>query len=45
MDEYTYVEGGNRVHFAGGFADHNLNDLTQFIDKNNNTRPGKPSKS
>jgi glycosyltransferase involved in cell wall biosynthesis len=35
MDEHILVEGGRTVHFAGGFADHNLNDLTFFIDKHN----------
>ncbi len=35
MDEHILVEGGRTVHFPGGFADHNLNDLTFFIDKHN----------
>lgn len=35
MDEHILVEGGRTVHFAGGFADHNLNDLTFFTDKHN----------
>lgn len=35
MDEHIIVEGGRTVHFAGGFADHNLNDLTFFTDKHN----------
>ncbi|TWO72293.1 glycosyltransferase family 2 protein [Caenimonas sedimenti] len=35
MDEHMVVWGGRTVHFNGGFADHNLNDLTFFIDKHN----------
>jgi glycosyltransferase involved in cell wall biosynthesis len=35
MDEHILVEGGRTVHFAGGFADQNLNDLTFFTDKHN----------
>lgn len=35
MDEHIIVSGGATVHFAGGFADHNLNDLTFFTDKHN----------
>jgi glycosyltransferase involved in cell wall biosynthesis len=35
MDEHIVVEGGRIVHFDGGFADHNLNDLTYFIAKHN----------
>lgn len=35
MDEHIVVEGGRTTHFAGGFADHNLNDLTFFTDKHN----------
>ena len=35
MDEHIIVEGGKTVHFAGGFADHNLNDLTFFTEKHN----------
>jgi glycosyltransferase involved in cell wall biosynthesis len=35
MDEHILVEGGRTVHFAGGFADHNLNDLSFFTDKHN----------
>jgi glycosyltransferase involved in cell wall biosynthesis len=35
MDEHIIVDGGRTVHFAGGFADHNLNDLSFFIDKHN----------
>jgi glycosyltransferase involved in cell wall biosynthesis len=35
MDEHIIVESGRTVHFAGGFSDHNLNDLTFFTDKHN----------
>jgi glycosyltransferase involved in cell wall biosynthesis len=35
MDEHIIVEGGRTVHFSGGFADHNLNDLTFFTEKHN----------
>lgn len=35
MDEHIVVETGRVVHFAGGFADHNLRDLTAFTDKHN----------
>ena len=35
MDEHIVVEGGCIVHFAGGFVDHNLNDLTFFTNKHN----------
>lgn len=35
MDEHVIVWGGRTVTFAGDFADHNLNDLTYFIDKHN----------
>jgi glycosyltransferase involved in cell wall biosynthesis len=35
MDEHIVVDGGRTVHFAGGFADHNLNDLSFFTDKHN----------
>lgn len=35
MDEHILVSGGRTVHFAGGFSDHNLNDLTFFTDKHN----------
>ena len=35
MDEHIIVESGRMVHFAGGFSDHNLNDLTFFTDKHN----------
>jgi glycosyltransferase involved in cell wall biosynthesis len=36
MDEHMIVWGGRTVTFDGGFADHNLNDLTSFTDKHNN---------
>lgn len=35
MDEHMVVQGGRTVTFDGGFADHNLNDLSYFIDKHN----------
>ncbi|HWM46459.1 MAG TPA: glycosyltransferase family 2 protein [Xanthobacteraceae bacterium] len=35
MDEHVVVTGGRTVTFDGGFADHNLNDLTYFVDKHN----------
>jgi hypothetical protein len=35
MDEHMVVSGGRTVTFDGGFADHNLNDLTYFVDKHN----------
>lgn len=35
MDEHMVVWGGRTVTFNGGFADHNLNDLTFFTDKHN----------
>ncbi|MDB5653469.1 MAG: putative Glycosyl transferase, group 2 family protein [Tardiphaga sp.] len=35
MDEHMIVHGGRTVTFDGGFADHNLNDLTFFTDKHN----------
>ncbi|NGP17863.1 glycosyltransferase family 2 protein [Devosia aurantiaca] len=35
MDEHIVVDAGRVVHFAGGFADHNLKDLTAFTDKHN----------
>jgi glycosyltransferase involved in cell wall biosynthesis len=34
MDEHILVDGPT-VHFAGGFADHNLNNLTFFTTKHN----------
>lgn len=35
MDEHMVVWGGRTVTFRGGFADHNLNDLTFFTHKHN----------
>jgi glycosyltransferase involved in cell wall biosynthesis len=35
MDEHMIVWGGDTVTFDGGFADHNLGDLTFFTDKHN----------
>lgn len=35
MDEHMVISGGETVTFNGGFADHNLNDLTFFTDKHN----------
>jgi glycosyltransferase involved in cell wall biosynthesis len=35
MDEHMIVWGGRTVTFEGGFADHNLNNLSFFIDKHN----------
>jgi glycosyltransferase involved in cell wall biosynthesis len=35
MDEHMIVWGGRTVTLDGGFADHNLNDLTFFTDKHN----------
>lgn len=35
MDEHITVTEGRTVTFEGGFADHNLNDLTYFTDKHN----------
>ncbi len=35
MDEHIVVWSGGTITFKGGFADHNLNDLTFFIDKHN----------
>jgi glycosyltransferase involved in cell wall biosynthesis len=35
MDEHMVVWGGRTVVFDGGFADHNLNDLSFFTDKHN----------
>ena len=35
MDEHIVVDEGRTITFDGGFADHNLNDLTYFIDKHN----------
>jgi glycosyltransferase involved in cell wall biosynthesis len=35
MDEHMVVEGGRVIDFKGGFADHNLNDLTFWTEKHN----------
>lgn len=35
MDEHMILWGGRTVTFEGGFADHNLNNLTFFTDKHN----------
>lgn len=35
MDEHVVVSGGRTVTFEGGFSDHNLNDLSYFIEKHN----------
>jgi glycosyltransferase involved in cell wall biosynthesis len=35
MDEHMYLIEGHTVTFRGGFADHNLNDLTFFTSKHN----------
>lgn len=35
MDEHIFVREGRTTTFQGGFADHNLNGLTNFIDKHN----------
>src|ERR1700730_2224024 len=35
MDEHIILSGGRTVTFDGGFADHNLNDLTFFTNKHN----------
>jgi glycosyltransferase involved in cell wall biosynthesis len=35
MDEHMYLTEGHAVTFSGGFADHNLFDLTSFTDKHN----------
>ncbi len=35
MDEHIVVSGGRTVTFLGGFADHNLNDLSYFTEKHN----------
>jgi hypothetical protein len=35
MDEHIILSGGRTVTLEGGFADHNLNDLTFFTDKHN----------
>jgi len=35
MDEHIIVSGGRMIGVKGGFSDHNLNDLTYFIEKHN----------
>lgn len=35
MDEHIVVSGGRTVTFDGGFADHNLQDISFFIQKHN----------
>jgi glycosyltransferase involved in cell wall biosynthesis len=35
MDEHMLVWGGRTITFDGGFADHNLKDLTFFTQKHN----------
>ncbi|TQF33456.1 glycosyltransferase family 2 protein [Bradyrhizobium sp. UNPA324] len=35
MDEHMFVREGRTVTFEGGFADHNLNDLSHFTEKHN----------
>lgn len=35
MDEHMYLTEGRAVTMKGGFADHNLNDLTSFTAKHN----------
>lgn len=35
MDEHIFVREGRTVTFQGGFADHNLNGLSNFTDKHN----------
>jgi len=35
MDEHIILSRGRTVTFEGGFADHNLGDLTFFTDKHN----------
>jgi glycosyltransferase involved in cell wall biosynthesis len=35
MDEHIYLTEGRTVTFQGGFADHNLLDLTSFTEKHN----------
>jgi len=35
MDEHIYLTEGAAVTLKGGFADHNLNDLTSFTEKHN----------
>lgn len=35
MDEHIVVSGGETIALSGGFADHNLNDLSFFTEKHN----------
>jgi glycosyltransferase involved in cell wall biosynthesis len=35
MDEHIVVSSGKTIRMRGGFSDHNLNDLSYFIDKHN----------
>lgn len=35
MDEHIYLVEGDAVVFNGGFADHNLHDITAFTQKHN----------
>ena len=35
MDEHIYLTEGRAITLQGGFADHNLNDLTYFTAKHN----------
>jgi len=35
MDEHMFLTQGRAITLEGGFADHNLNDLTFFTDKHN----------
>ena len=35
MDEHIYLTEGRTITLKGGFADHNLNDLTSFTAKHN----------
>jgi glycosyltransferase involved in cell wall biosynthesis len=35
MDEHIYLLEGEQITFNGGFSDHNLHDLTFFINKHN----------
>ena len=35
MDEHMYLTEGRAITMKGGFADHNLNDLTSFTAKHN----------
>jgi glycosyltransferase involved in cell wall biosynthesis len=35
MDEHLLLIEGNAISFDGGFVDHNLNDISSFIEKHN----------